>query len=155
MRQSTVLCVGLAGASNARRAGRLLSMVSKPRLAAHNLDIRLPNSGTSFVWHTVLRPMLTVNSRKKAETHCAGFPKRKARSLPKKKLPRASLKQCKIQHYALPWTTHLKTLLFIPIMWTHLLENLAARLRALHILFQKHHYASSDGGSAGSYGPGQ
>ena len=27
-------------------------MVSKARLAANNLDIRLPNSGRRFVWHT-------------------------------------------------------------------------------------------------------
>ena len=55
----------------------------------------------------------------------------------KKRVPRASPSQCKIQHYALPWTTHLKSFLLIPILWSHVLENLAARLRALHILFQK------------------
>ena len=71
------------------------------------------------------------------------------------KSPRVSLKHCKFQHYVRPRTPHLKTVLITVIMWTHLLEILAARLRARHILFQKSHCASSNRGSAGSYGPGQ
>ena len=113
VRQSTVVCVGLARASNARREGRLLSMVSKARLAAHSLDIRIPNSSTRFVRHTLSRPLQSVNSRKKKQKPLSGVSQKTGASV-SEKMPRASLGHCKFQHYAGPWTTHLKLFFSFP-----------------------------------------
>ena len=99
--------------------------------SSRSLDIRLPNSGTRFVRHTFSRPFAVRQLPKKTETAewclpgdwCLRFGKNATRVAGPLEISalRASM----------------KTFLFIPIMWTHLLENLAARLRAVHIIFQK------------------
>ena len=56
----------------------------KVRIAAHSLDIRLPNSGTSFVWHMFLRPLQSVNSRKIKQKPLSGVSQGTGASLAEK-----------------------------------------------------------------------